>query len=182
MSASQLFEAAFGNEPQAIASAPGRVNLIGEHTDYNGGFVLPLAIPQRTHVAVRLRSGMPSRAVSAQRNPHEIEYFEVLDSEPDTSFVGYLKGAFKALRAAGHDVHAADVAVNSDVPIGSGLASSAALLVATLRACEAALGTTLPAATLAEMAYSAEHDFVGIPVGKMTPLRLHSRPPTAPCS
>lgn len=169
MSASQLFETVFGETPQSVASAPGRVNMIGEHTDYNGGFVLPVALAQRTHVALRLTTGRPSRAVSAQRDPNVPEYFDAADSAPDTSFVGYLKGAFKALRSAGYEVHAADVAVDSEVPIGSGLASSAALLVATIRACEAALGTSIPATTIAELAYSAEHDFVGIPVGRMDP-------------
>jgi galactokinase len=169
MSTSLLFTKAFGTEPQAVASAPGRVNLIGEHTDYNGGFVLPLALAQRTQVAVRLKSGTLSRAISAQRNPSEPEYFDAAAPEADTSFVGYLKGAFKALTSAGYPVIAADVAVDSDVPIGSGLASSAALLVATLRACEGALGVTIPPGDIAELAYRAEHDFVGIPVGKMDP-------------
>lgn len=170
MNAAELFQTVFAQAPDAVESAPGRVNLIGEHTDYNGGFVLPLAIPQATQVAVRLTSAGAHRAVSAQLSPISVFNFALEPTKHRSLFVEYLKGALAVLGQAGHSVAGIELAVDSTVPIGSGLASSAALLVATLRALARALGVDAPPELVADWAYRAEHDFVGIPVGRMDPM------------
>jgi galactokinase len=158
----RLFEAAFGGQPAVTTSAPGRVNLIGEHVDYNGGHVLPLAIAQSTHVALRLRDDGPVRGASAQ-----VDAGLPYAAGDGGSFLAHLTGAFEALAAGGFGTGSADIAIDSDVPIGSGLSSSAALLVATLRAVSQARGLELTAVTIAGLAHRAETEFVGVPVGTM---------------
>lgn len=164
-----LFEASYGHAPSHVGSAPGRVNLIGEHIDYNGGLVLPMALPQRTAVALVVNPSGQSRAVSEQAEPAK-------DSANDTpsarriTFHDYLRGACLALAERGQPVPGADIAISSDVPIGSGLSSSAALLVAALRALRSALGLGYTDFGLAQLAHQAEHSFVGVPVGVMDPM------------
>src|SRR6476620_3971026 len=105
------FTEAFGGEPDGRWAAPGRVNLIGEHTDYNDGFVLPMALPQTTRATVSLRDDREVRFTSSGPGSGQ----------------KYADAVFAAFRAEGYDVPGADVAVESDVPIGAGLSSSAAL-------------------------------------------------------
>lgn len=165
MIAESFFKRTFGIEPAAVATAPGRVNLIGEHTDYNGGCVLPLAIAQSTTVALRLTSQGSLRAASRQIDGGEIKVSDNPSSQG--SFIVHLMAACKALAAEGYTIPNADIAVNSDVPIGSGLSSSAALLVATVRAFRTACRLHLSDVEVAHVAHRAEHDFVGVPVGTM---------------
>jgi len=137
-----------------VWAAPGRVNLIGEHTDYNGGFVLPVAIDRTTKVAVAARDDGALRCRSLQ----------IAD---DAGWMTYIDGVVHAL---GHeDVHVggADLLVDSDVPTGAGLSSSAALEVAAAAALAALAGATLDARRLAFVAYRAETEYVGVPVGIM---------------
>jgi len=149
------FERWAGRAPAEAWSAPGRVNLIGEHTDYNGGFVLPFAIDRSTTVAVAPRSDGRLRCRSLQ----------VAD---DTGWTKYVDGVVQALAAeAGIHVDGADVLVESDLPTGAGLSSSAALEVATVAALGAMAGTALDGAQLAAVAFRAETEFVGVPVGVM---------------
>src|SRR5919199_6877749 len=111
--------------------APGRVNLIGEHTDYNGGYVLPIAIPQRTRVRLRPRE---DRAVEARSRDMPTDGRYLLGQEkPGTGWVDYLQGVTWALAEAGFTLRGFSAEISSDVPPGSGLASSAALEVALLR-------------------------------------------------
>jgi galactokinase len=160
-----LFHETFGTTPRAAASAPGRVNLIGEHTDYNGGPVLPIAIPARTTAAVG--PGAPGdsgvlEAVSARdRNIVRVKWQEELPR----SWAAYLAGVLRelwALEAVGPD-GSVRVAIASDVPVGAGLASSAALAVAAAKA----LAPALPARQIAGVAFRAEHDHVGVHCGVM---------------
>jgi galactokinase len=152
-------------------AAPGRVNLIGEHTDYNDGFVLPIALPYRTTAAVTPRTDGRVRVTSAQRPGEEVEVEvgALRPGEPDVpDWARYVLGVAWALREAGHPVSGGgDVAVDGRVPEGAGLSSSAALECATAGAVDDALGLELPRAELARLAQRAENEFVGMPSGIM---------------
>ena len=160
--ASRLFEASFGAAPVIAASAPGRVNLIGEHTDYNGGPVLPVALQRRTSVVAGPADGWEVvSAVDGRVHPLAI------DALMPQEWTGYLVGVVRELRAIGAAPAAARVAVASSVPIGAGLSSSAALTVAAARALSALAGRRLDAATLVDVASKAEHEQVGVRGGRM---------------
>ncbi|MDR1078314.1 MAG: galactokinase [Propionibacteriaceae bacterium] len=123
----RLFERVHGGQPAGLWQSPGRVNLIGEHTDYNDGLVLPIALPQRTYAAVRPRPDRWLRLASdGQPAVTEIELDRIAPGRPD-DWARYPAGVLWALARAGHPVTGLDVAIASDVPIGAGLSSSAAL-------------------------------------------------------
>ena len=162
------FRARFGRPPRLTASAPGRGNLIGEHTDYNGGFVLPSAIPQRTHVALAPRDDDLVCVASANvPNADAAETYRLRGETPGRGWLDYVQGVTAALRAAGLALRGFDAYVASRVPLGSGLASSAALEIALLRALRLALDLRLDDVTLALIGQRAENDFVGARVGIM---------------
>ena len=163
----QIFEAL----PTHQASAPGRVNLIGDHTDYNGGFVLPAAIPQRTRVALKVRDDGRVRAFTADvgLDPQVREY-ELGREAPGRGWLDYVQGATVHCALAGHPPRGFDLRIESSVPTGSGLSSSAALVVALLRALRAAFGHSFDDLALARIAQKVETDFVGAPVGIMDPM------------
>src|SRR5688572_7974955 len=126
------------------ASAHGRVNLIGEHTDYNGGFVLPTAIPQQTRVELSTRGDRTVRAWSAgYLPPDEYEEYELGEETRSGNWLDYVQGITRALRISEHQIGGFDVRIESTVPTGSGLSSSAALEVSLLRALRAAFGLRL---------------------------------------
>jgi galactokinase len=169
MSAAQaaaIFREAFGHEPTVVASAPGRVNLIGEHTDYNGGQVLPIAIGRRTWVAMARAPERESTAVS-QGQPKGS--FSVAAERPAGAWWDYVHGTLRELRALGIPIQDVRVAVVSDVPIGAGLSSSAALEVASaLAAIVTARDRVLDRwEDLAMAAHRAESEFVGVACGMM---------------
>ena len=148
------------------ADAPGRVNLIGEHTDYQDGFVLPCAVPQRTYAALHVRPDRRVRAWSAEMGPNPIEYD--IGAEAHTGGWGdYIQGLTWALNAMHAPIGGFDLRLRSDVPVGSGLSSSAALEVSTLRAIRAAFDLPMSDIDLARLAQRAEVEFVGAPVGIM---------------
>jgi galactokinase len=161
------FAAAFGRAPEVRSAAAGRVNLIGEHTDYNDGFVLPLAVPLRTRVALSRRMDREGRVVSGQRADDGIAAFTVGGEQPGRAWLDYVQGVTSVLGAAGQAVGGFDLAIDSDVPLGSGLASSAALLVAVARALREAFGLSIDDVELARLAQRAEVEFVGARVGIM---------------
>jgi len=147
--------------------APGRVNLIGEHTDYNDGFVLPLALAQRVLcTAVPRRSDRRLVATSAQAVGSPLD---VLDPAPGSvdGWGAYPAGVLWALRAAGHDAGGLMLALDGDLPPGAGLSSSAAVCCAVALACNDLFGLGLDRVALARLAQRAENDFVGAPVGIM---------------
>jgi galactokinase len=164
---SKSFSELFGREPDVRADAPGRVNLIGEHTDYSGGFVLPIAIPQRTRVELSPRIGTLVKAWSANMQATEPEEYRLGDEEPGRGWLDYLQGLTQVLREAGHHLRGFDIRIESDVPPGSGLSSSAALEVSILRALREAFELDLDDVRIALAGQKAENDFVGAPVGIM---------------
>src|SRR3954466_14839372 len=125
-----LFIDRFGPEPAHVASAPGRVNLIGEHTDYNGGQVLPIAIDRRTYVAVRARPDAAKSKVVSTIESSAAE-FDVDNISASGNWWDYMTGVCSALTAEGVRLPQFDAVVLSEVPTGSGLSSSAALEMAT---------------------------------------------------
>ena len=160
--ATSLFATSFAGEPTVATSAPGRVNLIGEHTDYNGGPVLPLAIERRTAVAARVASGW--RFVSAvDQEVHPLE----VDAPMRREWTDYLVGVVRELRVIRAAPPGAEIAVASNLPIGAGLSSSAALTVATAKALSLLAGRRVSPAALAEIAFRAEYHQVGVRCGRM---------------
>lgn len=159
------FERRFGAGPCAGASAPGRVNLIGEHTDYNQGLVLPCAVDLRTLALLRPRGGTAARAFS--RELGEQRSFDSAAPRRQGAWVDYVQGVVAALAERGVVTGGFDLAVASDVPAGSGLSSSAALELAVVTALDAALGLGLDAVSRARVAHRAESGFAGVACGVM---------------
>ncbi|MBP9107239.1 MAG: galactokinase [Gemmatimonadaceae bacterium] len=170
-----LFTMAYGYRPAVVTSAPGRVNLIGEHTDYNGGEVLPIAIAQRTWVAIAPARTAMSRAVSRERG--EVGTWDSAYGAATGTWWDYVAGALAESASLGSRPHGHDVAVVSDVPMGAGLSSSAALQVATVLAALALDGIRVDAEgeggrapsmrDVALAAHRAETGFVGVACGIM---------------
>ncbi|GAA4010515.1 galactokinase [Deinococcus rubellus] len=154
----ETYLSVFGTEPEAVASAPGRVNLLGEHTDYQGGFVLPIAIPQRATVSLG-RNGTDQHQLRSANLDHSLQ---VPVGETGESFAPYLTGCFE-LSGVTEGLNAY---ISSTVPSG-GLSSSAALEVATLRALRDLYGLKLDDVALALRGVQVEHEFVGVMCGVM---------------
>jgi galactokinase len=162
------FADVFGREPELGWRSPGRVNLIGEHTDYNDGFVLPLALEREVRVLAAPRGDGLLRLASAQTPGPPVEV--VLDGLAPGAVEGwaaYVAGTAWALQGHGVDLVGADVLVDGDVPRGAGLSSSAALECASAGALLALAGAELPLVEVALLAQRAENDFVGMPSGVM---------------
>lgn len=156
------FEALFGSAPAASATAPGRVNLLGEHTDYNEGYVLPTATPQRTRVEIARSRDDRFRYYSADLDAH-VEHRDGAPLPP--GYARYVQGCVEVLRRRGFPIPPILARIESDVPIGSGLSSSAALEVATLRALRALLRLPLDDVALALAAQQAEGEYAGVRTG-----------------
>jgi galactokinase len=163
----RTFAEVFGEAGEAMAEAPGRVNLLGEHTDYNDGFVLPIAIAKHTTVTLRRRPGERSALYSSTFD--RCLTFS-LSQPPAEHFASYVYGCLVEARAAGVPVPALDIHVHSDVPMGVGLSSSAALEVATLRALRRLLGLALDDLHIAQLAQAAEIRHAGVACGIMDQL------------
>ena len=117
----------YGEPPLVVGRAPGRVNLMGEHTDYNGGLVLPVALAHATYAAARPRADELVRVASRQQDESWEGTLDELGPGTVEGWAGYAVGVLWALREAGHDVPGVDIMVDSRVPLGAGLSSSAAL-------------------------------------------------------
>jgi galactokinase len=156
----------FGRDPTARASAPGRVNLMGDHTDYNAGLVLPLAIPQRTDVEIAAGEGQRVRVWSDQfAGDGRVEY-RLGGETSDRRWADYVRGMTQMLASAGLD-RGFDARIASTVPLGSGLSSSASLEIALGRALRELYALSIDDIALARAGQRAENDFVGAPVGIM---------------
>jgi galactokinase len=156
---------------RGVWAAPGRVNLIGEHTDYNDGFALPLAVPLLLRCAAAPRTDGLLTAVSAQA-PGQSVSVPVAALEPGglRGWAAYPAGVLWALRAAGHRTAGIDLAVDGEVPAGAGLASSHALQCAVALACVDIFGLGLDRVELARIVQRAENEFAGAPTGIMDQL------------
>src|SRR4028118_1941101 len=158
------FQQIFGASPETEASAPGRVNLLGEHTDYNDGFVLPTAIPQRTTVQLGF-------SPDGQHQFYSVELDErVSISEghnTPSGFAGYIFGCVRLLEQEGYTVPPVNLHVTSSVPIGSGLSSSAALELAPLRGLRSLLNLDIDDVRIAQLAQQAEIHYAGVQCGIM---------------
>jgi galactokinase len=175
----QRFAQTFGRRAEGEWAAPGRVNLIGEYTDVNGGHVLPLAIAQSTTVLAARRDDGRLRLSSAQQpgGPVDVGLQELADgpigaADPTSAsarpaWVAYPVAVARALFDAGYQVGGADIFVHSEVPVGAGLSSSAALECAVALALSDLYGTGLHGMELAVVAQRAENDYVGMPCGLM---------------
>jgi galactokinase len=150
----------------AAAEAPGRVNLMGDHTDYHDGYVLPTVIPQRTRVHLRRRVDGRIRVSSAALGGHWEEY-EAGRESPGREWLDYVQGVTAMLAQGGVHVPGFDVRIDSTVPVGAGVSSSAALEVSLLRGLRTLLDLDFDDIALAKLARAVETDFVGAPVGIM---------------
>ena len=164
MSITAAFSDAFGAPPGACGSAPGRVNLIGEHIDYNGGLVLPAALPQRVEVAMG-RRGDGKVAVHAARFGET--HVRPADDPAAGHWTDYAVGALAKAHAFGWIPAGMSLCVESQIPDGAGVSSSAALITAILRAAAAFAGVTPDPTELALAARAVENDYIGMPCGIM---------------
>ncbi|MEK6650226.1 MAG: galactokinase [Bacteroidota bacterium] len=164
---SDRFAAACGRQPEVIASAPGRVNLIGEHTDYNEGFVLPVAIDRRTWVAVAPRADDRVWMRTETTGEEADLTLEQLDGHRNRGWSSYVAGVVALLRREGMAVRGMDILITSTVPLGAGLSSSAALEVSVAVGTLALAGRSLPSLDIARLCQRAEWEWAGVQCGIM---------------
>ncbi len=167
MEARELFARTFGTEPSGVAVAPGRVNLVGEHVDYNDGFVLPMALDRGVAIAFAPRPDDVLRVhAAAFDDARELTSADLVPGRV-RGWAAYVAGVAWAMHRAGLPLRGASLAVVSDLPIGAGLSSSAALELATARALAAAAALPWDARRMALVAREAENEFVGVACGIM---------------
>jgi galactokinase len=157
----------YGQDPNIIAQAPGRVNLIGEHTDYNEGFVLPMAIDYYVGVAVSRRKDQHLRFFSADFKDRKRTSLSNLRFKKEDRWANYPKGIVSVLLNRGYDIGGLSFTVMGNIPVGVGLSSSAALEVATAYSVQKLLGIEISGPELARLAQEAENSFVGVQCGIM---------------
>jgi len=162
------FRETFGRDPDGVWAAPGRVNLIGEHTDYNDGFVLPIALQQRAVVVAAPSPWGPTQVRSLQV-PTGVTTFDAATVAPGgvAGWGAYVAGIGWALRLAGHVLDDLDMLVDGDIPLGAGLSSSHALEVAAGLAWTDLAGLSIDRTELARLCQRGENGFVGAPTGIM---------------
>ena len=163
MNSWSLFESHFQHLPKSSARAHGRVNLIGEHTDYNNGFVLPTLIEQNIEVSISLRTDSKIVGISSEFGENSAE----INSGIDGSWLDFVRGAAYYIGNEGCTISGLDLAVTSSVPTGSGLSSSAAFEVALLRALCQLTGLNLKPSEIAKIGQLIEHQYIGTQCGIM---------------
>jgi galactokinase len=164
------FLALYGHSPAVTADAPGRVNLIGEHTDYNGGFVLPTAIPQRTQVELAPSTGRTVRVCSSAMSAAGIMSYTLGGEAPGHDWLDYVQGVTQILVSLGLRLSGFDARIESNVPLGSGLSSSASLTVSLMRGLRGLFALVLDDVEIAQLGQRVENEFVGARVGIMDPM------------
>jgi galactokinase len=162
------FARIYGRQPQWIAAAPGRVNVIGEHTDYNDGFVFPMAIDRYAVIAAAPAAGTRVQMqTTAGNQPATIDLDQPLKPAPRGTWYNYPLGVIAGFAARGVKIPGFDALIHSTVPLGGGLSSSAALEVSTATLLESITGTKLDPVDKALLCQKAEHDYAGMPCGIM---------------
>jgi galactokinase len=161
------FQQYYGIHPRLIVRAPGRVNLIGEHTDYNDGFVFPVAIDYATYVAARPRDDNRVHIVALDLAREDEFDLDAIEHSADQPWSDYIRGVAKGLQAAGHTLGGANLLITSDVPRAAGLSSSAALEVSVGYAFQLLNRLNILGEELALLAQGAENSFVGVQSGIM---------------
>ena len=164
---SSSFARFFGRVPQGIAIAPGRVNLIGEHTDYNEGFVLPVAIDRAVTVAFAPRPDRLVHALSLDFSQDDSFSLDAIDRLEGSSWANYVRAVAAVLQQAGYSLTGIDIAIHGDIPGGAGLSSSAALEVAVLGAFQSTAELEIAPRDQALLTQRAENQFVGVNCGVM---------------
>ena len=165
------FAAAFGGAPDGVVRAPGRVNLIGEHTDYNDGFVLPCAIGVETRIAYRARADLTVRAVACEFGSETDQFTLTLPVERRPhAWRDYVRAMVSTLMEDGHTLRGVDMAIGGDIPRGAGLSSSASLEVAVANVMLAVAWLPVDPVRVAVLAQAAENEFVGMKCGVMDQL------------
>jgi galactokinase len=160
----KTFEQVFGQAPTVMAEAPGRVNLLGEHTDYNDGYVMPTAIPQKMHIQLR-QNGLDKFRLYAATLDEMAEF--TLAEKPPQHFAHYIYGCLKLAQELAGDIPPLDIHISSNVPMEVGVSSSAALEVAMLRALRELLQIPLGDVEVAKLAQRAEIEYAGVKCGIM---------------
>ena len=162
------FQKHYGRPPRWIVAAPGRVNVIGEHTDYNDGFVLPMAI-ERYAIMAADAAAAPGKISIYDTHFKENATIDITApvTKGQPKWSNYIRGVLAGFQNRGEKIPALDVAFLSTVPLGGGLSSSAALEVCTATLMEAAMGKAIDPIEKALLAQKAEHDFAGVPCGIM---------------
>lgn len=168
----RLFSEHYGEDPEAVFYAPGRVNLIGEHTDYNGGFVLPCAIDRHTYLAIKTRADHRFRVVAANLGHRISEWRSSLpiSSDSENSWSNYLRGVNEQFLKRGKTPIGMDIMVLGNIPQGAGLSSSAAFSVAFATAVNYVGHLGMSAVEIALLCQAAENEFVGCKCGIMDQL------------
>jgi len=162
-----IFLRVFNRAPEVWSSAPGRINLIGEHTDYNSGYVLPAAIHLRTHFLAAPRADGVVRIWAENFEEEEIFDLDSITPSKGKRWANYVKGIFWVLKQAGFKLGGVDGMIWGEVPLESGLSSSAALEVSVVKGLNALWATEIPPLEMAKLAQQAENEFVGVKCGLM---------------
>lgn len=168
----QTFEKKFGYKPNTIIQAPGRVNLIGEHTDYNDGFVLPCAIDYQTVISCQKRSDNLFRVIAVDYDNQQDEFSldNPIEKHPTYQWANYVRGVVKYIQKYVNNIHGIDFVISGDVPQGAGLSSSASLEVAIAKMFQVLYDLPLNGTKLALIGQEAENQFVGCNCGIMDQL------------
>lgn len=168
----QAFESQFGYQPDTVVQAPGRVNLIGEHTDYNDGYVLPCAINYQTVISCHKRSDNIIRVIALDYHHQQDEFSldKPIEKHPNYQWANYVRGVVKHLKKYADNIHGADFVISGNVPQGAGLSSSASLEVAVGKMFQVLYQLPLDGTKLALIGQEAENQFVGCNCGIMDQL------------
>ncbi len=163
----RAFQQRFGRAPEVLVRAPGRVNLIGEHTDYNDGFVLPAAIDRDVLLAAAPRQDAHVRLWAIDLDEEDRFSLDAIERSPDRPWANYQRGVAAILQRRGYRLSGADIAFSSTVPIGAGLSSSAAVEMAAALGFLTLAGQTMDRVQMALACQQAEHEYAGVPCGIM---------------